>query len=390
MVRAVMSLSPLLILQKRLLIRHLFPFSKLFCAGLYWSTYQAVVRRDGVYNSASAGAVDFNAELLEPMEKEFSTDWQAVLDSTIQKLLTDAEKTILGLCNNASQSLAARFRECGMDAARLGTMVNTANRSTVTALKASFQQMGTTAVEAQRDLSRTLLPAVQQSMKNAYDSALMVERGAGVFNRMKGAMETTSQRALRGMFDKAMKELIDGIESVIVRLQNMISATSETTNKTMANVFSMCWDDQSDQNKFIDPEAQKKIRECRDALLPDFNKLVDVQGGACKLMGVEREEVELDVMGVETFDQTLSRRLDEAKKRGDAFDLCDSDAEVPVVSVKAEKKARAASSSNGSPPAIEIIEILSDSDDDDWEIPPPSGLSRSSEKKKSLVKSEML
>lgn len=31
--------------------------------GLYWATYKAVVRRDGVYHSTSAGHRDFNSEL---------------------------------------------------------------------------------------------------------------------------------------------------------------------------------------------------------------------------------------------------------------------------------------------------------------------------------------
>ena len=34
--------------------------------GLYWSTYNAVSRRDGVYTSSAAGAVDFNQELCDP------------------------------------------------------------------------------------------------------------------------------------------------------------------------------------------------------------------------------------------------------------------------------------------------------------------------------------
>ena len=40
--------------------------------GLYWSTYFATVRREGVYVSASAGAIDLNAELVEPMEAKYT------------------------------------------------------------------------------------------------------------------------------------------------------------------------------------------------------------------------------------------------------------------------------------------------------------------------------
>ena len=38
--------------------------------GLYWSTYNAVARREGVYTSASAGAIDLNQELCDPSKFE--------------------------------------------------------------------------------------------------------------------------------------------------------------------------------------------------------------------------------------------------------------------------------------------------------------------------------
>lgn len=63
----------------------------------------------------------------------------------------------------------------------------------------------------------------------------------------------------------------------------------------------------------------KKMRDCRNALLPDLSKLVDKQQSACKLLGIEREDIELDVLGVETFEQSLGRKLEEAKKKGEDF-----------------------------------------------------------------------
>mmetsp|Transcript_14818 Transcript_14818/g.32186 ORF Transcript_14818/g.32186 Transcript_14818/m.32186 type:complete len:794 (-) Transcript_14818:1105-3486(-) len=313
--------------------------------GLHYSTYNAVAKRDGVYTSISAGAIDFNQELCDPMEKEFSTEWQAVLDSSIRRLLSAAEKSIFQLCTSAGQSFAQSLRSNGVDAVRLTSMLNTANRSAITALKASFGQMGTVAVNAQRELSRELLPAVQEKMKSSYQSVNQVVRGTGSFMRMKGAMNSSSQRAVHGMFDDAMGKLLAGIQALIKQLKAAIGSTSEVISKAFDNVFSICWDDQQSE-ALVSPEIQKIIRDCRDKLLPELNELVKIQGGACELLGIEREEVELDVMGVETFDQTLARKKEEAKKNGDMFDLCDSDAELSIqpkngVKVKGEKKARA-------------------------------------------------
>jgi hypothetical protein len=154
--------------------------------------------------------------------------------------------------------------------------------------------MATVAVSAQRELSRELLPAVQEKMKSSYQAVNVVERGAGTFMRMKGAMERGSEVAVHGMFDSATDKLMRGIKALIKRLKTMIGSTAEVIGKAFDNVFSICWDDQQSE-ALISPEAQKAIRECRDKLLPELNELAEIQRGACELLGIEREEVELDV-----------------------------------------------------------------------------------------------
>ena len=77
----------------------------------------------------------------------------------------------------------------------------------------------------------------------------------------------------------------------------------------------------------------------------ELNKLVVSQQQACKLVGIEREDIELDVLGVESFEQTIARKMEQARKEGAVFDFCDSDDEDnnPVqpnnmVRVKTERK----------------------------------------------------
>lgn len=258
-------------------------------------------------------------------------------------------------------------------------MLNAANRSAISGLRNSFRQMATVAVSAQRELSRELLPAVQEKMKSSYQAVNVVERGAGTFMRMKGAMERGSEVAVHGMFDSATDKLMRGIKALIKRLKTMIGSTAEVIGKAFDNVFSICWDDQQSE-ALISPEAQKAIRECRDKLLPELNELAEIQRGACELLGIEREEVELDVMGVESFEQTMARRKVEAEKNGDMFDLCDSDTEMNIlpkngVKVKAEKKATTRPVESSAPSAMDIIDLC-DSDDDEDEWPAPSKLAR--------------
>ena len=340
--------------------------------GLYYMTYNAVARRDGVYTSKSAGAIDLNQELCDPMEKEFSTEWQAVLDSTIRRLLAESERKIFQLATSACQSFAQTLRSNGVAADRLGNMLNTANRSATTSLKASFAQMGSIARDAQRELSRELLPAVQQKMKSSYTSVRSSQGGPGVFERMKGAMVSNSQHAVNDMFDSAMDKLMKGIKALIKRLELLLESTSDIVGKSLENVFSICWDDKSDKTNLIDPQMQKLIQDCRNVLLPELNRLQEIQGDACELLGIEQEEVELDLVGVESLEQQLSRRVAEAAKNGNLIDLCDSDADVPTpkkMTVKSEKGA----ARKKSPPktsaagVIDLCDSDSDSDSDDYE-----------------------
>ncbi len=340
--------------------------------GLFFMTYKAVSRRDGVYNSQSAGAVDLNQELCDPMEREFSTEWQSVLDSTIRSLLADGERKILQLSTTACQNFAQSLRQSGVAADRLASMLNTANRSATTALKSSFSEMRKIATDAQRELSRELLPAVKEKMKASYTSVLNATGGKGVFERMKTAMVSNSQHAVNDMFDSAMDKLMKGIQALIKRLESLIESTSNVVGKSLENVFSILWDDKSDKTKLIDPHMQKLIQDCRDALLPEINKLQSIQGNACEILGIEIEEVELDLVGVETLEQQLSRRVAEAKKNGNLLDLCDSDADVSaskkMTRVKSEKGALG---TNRSPPKtsatgiIDLCDSDSDSDSDD-------------------------
>ena len=72
----------------------------------------------------------------------------------------------------------------------------------------------------------------------------------------------------------------------------------------------------------------KIMRDCRNALLPDLNELVDKQQSACKLLGIEREDIELDVLGVETFEQSLGRKLEEAKQKGERISIASPNSEI--------------------------------------------------------------
>jgi len=97
--------------------------------GLYWATYQATVRREGVFTSGSAGSIDMNQELCDPMEKEFSVDWQRTLDSALQLHLGEAESKVKEICSSVNNTITLAFEKEGMDKNRLTNMSSTASQS---------------------------------------------------------------------------------------------------------------------------------------------------------------------------------------------------------------------------------------------------------------------
>jgi hypothetical protein len=293
--------------------------------GLYWSTYYATVRRDGAYVSASAGEIDMNQELCDPMEKEFSADWQRIMDAAFRGFLNECERQMLAICASVDQALVAAFSGAGMSSDRLSSMVNAASRSCSNSLKASFQAMQTIAADSQRNLNRSLLPMVQERMKDGFSATVNVPSGSGKFQRMKGAMERHAQGAVHSMFSESTVELLKKVGSLIEQLASMVSATDKVITRTLESVYSVCWDDESDKGALMDPVLQEKVRACRDKCLPDLHQLGETVTSAMQLLGIERDDLELDVMGVESWEAQNAKKLKEAMDKGDVIDLMDSD-----------------------------------------------------------------
>ena len=298
--------------------------------GLYYATYQATARRQGTFTSASAGAIDLNQELCDPMEKEFSVEWQRIMDSALRVHLAECESQVHRICSSVNEAIAYEFAKEGIDKARVTNISGTAMRGCTNAVNSAFQQMRRNAVETQRNLNRSLLPTVQAQMADSFTNALNVERGAGTFNRMKNAMQTTTQKKVTIMFDESTLNLIRGIDGMVKNLVALISKTDLTVSNHLKSVYSICWD-QSEQSKTIDPELQRKIRASRDALLPVLNTLFADLGAVQDMVGIKREALDIDIMAVESLDTTIQKKLDKAEEAGEVIDLCDSDEEIEDV-----------------------------------------------------------
>lgn len=313
--------------------------------GLYWSTYQATVRRDGVYVSGSASAIDFNQELCDPMEEEFSFDWQRILDTSMKTILAECETEVLALSATVGKALLCGFADAGMTHERLQPMANAVSRSSATALKISFRAMKEIASSYQRDFNRSLLSLVQQRMKQGYEETQRVQHRAGRYARVKHALEGHSRDAVTSMFGDSTVELFKGVAQIIERLVGMVVATVQVISKNFETVYSVLLDDQSTKTGMVNTEQQENMRKCRDTVLSNLSRLRQIQDSVMDTLGIDREELELDVLGVDSWEDKQAKNLEEAKAAGEFFDLSndssDDEGPAPVqrsIKVKRKKK----------------------------------------------------
>jgi hypothetical protein len=230
-----------------------------------------------------------------------------------------------------------------MDRSRLGSLATAASRNCSTALKASFQAIRQVASDSQRDLNRSLLPKIQERMSVGYTAAAAVPGGTGKFVRMKTAVHGHASSSIHGMFDDSIADLLNSIRQLIDRIATMISASVGVVRKALEGVYALCWEGQSEKAASKDPAQMQEIRACRDGLLPELGRLRSVQDSAMYLLGIEREELELDILQVDTWEQRQARLLQQAIDNGELIDLCDSsDEEGDSSKAAADSKPKAA------------------------------------------------
>ena len=108
------------------------------------------------------------------MEAEYTPAWSSIMDNAVRNLISESERDTNALCKQLDLDLLQGFYSVGIDKARVASMVNisAANRGNV--IRDSFASMRELAQENQRELSRSLLPKVQQSLKQSYNNTLSV------------------------------------------------------------------------------------------------------------------------------------------------------------------------------------------------------------------------
>jgi hypothetical protein len=132
-------------------------------------------------------------------------------------------------------------------------------------------------------------------MRNSYNATTSVPTGPGKFSLMKKAMRTQTKFIVPSMFSESVVELLEAIQNLIKELSSMIGGTPQIILRSMDSIYSVAWDSPTSSAASFDPESHCKVRECRDKLIPDLNRLIAIQKSAMEMIGMEREELEANV-----------------------------------------------------------------------------------------------
>lgn len=196
--------------------------------GLAWSSYKAVVRRDGVHHSSTAGHRDFNSDLVDPIIKQLATGWERAFQTRLPKALDAYISNSSTLLHMFHEAIEERARTSSVGLANLSIL-----KTQVCNYEQLFKDLGVTLItqmnELQREANRDFSPCIAGIMHTVYD-VCTEERGAGSYKRMKEHMENHVERERHRMFHEA-------IATVNKHLNDMCKAPQESMEAKADEIF---------------------------------------------------------------------------------------------------------------------------------------------------------
>ncbi|KAI0470344.1 hypothetical protein F4859DRAFT_522828 [Xylaria cf. heliscus] len=197
--------------------------------GLFWATYKATVRRQGVYSGAS-GPRDFNQDLFDPISRNLASGWERAFQRRLPTSFKAFANEVILKLQEFHQAAKARAEQHHTNVTGLVTLSSQilAHERTVQALPAAI---GEKVTQLQREASRQFTPVIRDVMTEAYEICAN-ESGQGSYARMKSAMIDHVEIVRGSMFhdatDVVKKELETMCRSVKTDIGEFIRAMFDT------------------------------------------------------------------------------------------------------------------------------------------------------------------
>ncbi|KAH7117730.1 hypothetical protein B0J11DRAFT_90327 [Dendryphion nanum] len=276
--------------------------------GLLWVTYKAIVRRDGAYQSSSAGYRNFNGELVDPIVRQLATGWERAFQHRLPKVVEGYTAACSTILDRFHETIEERARQNGVGLANVSVLKNQLH-----IYGQIFGELGTGLValmnEMQRDANRDFTPTIIAIMQAAYTSCTE-ERGTGSFARMKTAMLSHVEANRHKMFKSATETITNHLKQMCRDLEEKMANKADEVFANMQKDYLTVLGGVSVDQATAMPESERAIRKQVQALLftvdPQFESLAD-------------DELEQEVKD-DVGDATDEAPYDDDNKLDDAFE----------------------------------------------------------------------
>ncbi|KAL8628455.1 hypothetical protein Q9189_005865 [Teloschistes chrysophthalmus] len=185
--------------------------------GLYWSSYKAVCKRDGVYTNAQ-GLHEWNSQLSAPMMKVLSPGWEKMFSRRTPAVMANFAKMASGLIKKFHQDIDSRARKIGLGLAGFyGLKQQLPVHENI--LKDVSREVGEFVNNSQKEINREFVPTIQEAMLEAYQQCA-AEVGGGQFLRIKAIMTGHVDQNRHTMF----RQSVDGVRQQLKKLTKDVEA----------------------------------------------------------------------------------------------------------------------------------------------------------------------
>jgi hypothetical protein len=146
-------------------------------------TYRATCRRNGMYSSPTAGMINFNEELSEPIYRLISVNWDNFFAVQLQKILTDYSNQVQSALSAFNVALGQKLAMLGVEPDRIEKNLTHQQLHFKKKLENMIQQLLREDIQAeQREANRLITPEVQACMTPCYTHC-GEECGTGCYQR---------------------------------------------------------------------------------------------------------------------------------------------------------------------------------------------------------------
>lgn len=135
--------------------------------GLFWATYKATVRRDGVFQGSS-GSRNFNTDLTDPLYQDLANAWELTFQRRLPEILRRFPNVTNTTAKHFHSAVEEKCMKLGVGMSRVARL-----RDNMPTLENSFNELASMTInnlnEGQREINREFTPAVRTAMIPVYE-----------------------------------------------------------------------------------------------------------------------------------------------------------------------------------------------------------------------------